>query len=325
MRSWQSTWKAAGEPIATERSPSPERTRPPSPGRRHQLQELSRTSPPTPAQRNPPPLSAIGNSDYGALRAAHIRDHQYALPPRLARSRQPPPPAQLPTDERIAAFANGNDPALVALLFQFGRYLMIGSSRPGGQPANLQGLWNDSNTPAWDSKYTDNINTEMNYWPVEETNLSECHLPLFDALKDLVAIRRHHRQGAVQRARLGAAPQLRPVARHRAHQCQQSRHLADRRRLALHPPLGALPLHRRSRVPAHHRLPADEGRGHVLHRRPGERSQNRPPVHRPQQLAGTGRPGHGPHDGPRNRAHPLRRNHRRRQSSQPRSPPCASS
>ena len=62
---------------------------------------------------------------------------------------------------------------------------MIASSRPGGQPANLQGLWNDSNSPAWDSKYTDNINTEMNYWPVEETNLSECQLPLFDALKDL--------------------------------------------------------------------------------------------------------------------------------------------
>jgi alpha-L-fucosidase 2 len=73
----------------------------------------------------------------------------------------------------------------VTLLFQFGRYLMIAGSRPGGQPTTLQGLWNDSNKPAWDSKYTDNINTEMNYWPVEETNLAECHLPLFDALKDL--------------------------------------------------------------------------------------------------------------------------------------------
>src|SRR5260370_3289126 len=62
---------------------------------------------------------------------------------------------------------------------------MSGSSGPGGQPPNLQGIWNDSKKPAWDSKYTDNINTEMNYWPVEETNLSECHLPLFDALKDL--------------------------------------------------------------------------------------------------------------------------------------------
>ncbi len=93
--------------------------------------------------------------------------------------------AKLPTDERIAAFATGNDPALVTLLFQYGRYLMIGSSQNGGQPANLQGLWNDSNKPAWDSKYTDNINTEMNYWPVEETNLSSHQLPLFDAMKDL--------------------------------------------------------------------------------------------------------------------------------------------
>ncbi len=108
--------------------------------------------------------------------------------------------AKLPTDQRIAAFAAGNDPALVALLFQYGRYLMIGSSRPGGQPANLQGIWNDSNKPAWDSKYTDNINTEMNYWPVEETNLSECHLPLFDALKDLaqsgaVTAKEHYNAG----------------------------------------------------------------------------------------------------------------------------------
>ena len=62
---------------------------------------------------------------------------------------------------------------------------MIASSRPGGQPANLQGIWNESNSPPWDSKYTDNINTEMNYWPVEETNLAECQLPLFDALQDL--------------------------------------------------------------------------------------------------------------------------------------------
>ena len=97
-----------------------------------------------------------------------------------------PPRSSRPTSGSQPS-PTGSDPALVALLFQFGRYLMIASSRPGGQPANLQGLWNDSNTPAWDSKYTDNINTEMNYWPVEETNLSECQLPLFDALKDLAA------------------------------------------------------------------------------------------------------------------------------------------
>jgi alpha-L-fucosidase 2 len=137
-----------------------------------------------PAERNTATLAGLRAKSYDALLAAHIRDHQ-SLFRRVTLDLGTTPAAALPTDQRIAAFAKGNDPALVALLFQFGRYLMIASSRPGGQPANLQGIWNSSNAPAWDSKYTDNINTEMNYWPVEETNLSECHLPLFDALKDL--------------------------------------------------------------------------------------------------------------------------------------------
>jgi alpha-L-fucosidase 2 len=137
-----------------------------------------------PAQRNAATLAAIGKKPYEALRAEHIRDHQ-TLFRRVSLDLGATPASKLPTDERIAAFGHGSDPALVTLLFQFGRYLMIAGSRPGGQPTTLQGLWNDSNKPAWDSKYTDNINTEMNYWPVEETNLAECHLPLFDALKDL--------------------------------------------------------------------------------------------------------------------------------------------
>ncbi len=78
------------------------------------------------------------------------------------------------------------DPALAALDFQYGRYLLISSSRPGGQPANLQGIWNDQLSPPWDSKWTTNINVEMNYWPAEVTNLSECHQPLFDLIQDLV-------------------------------------------------------------------------------------------------------------------------------------------
>lgn len=90
-----------------------------------------------------------------------------------------------PTDVRIAAFAKTGDPHLVALYFQFGRYLLISSSQPGGQPANLQGIWNDKLLPPWDSKYTININTEMNYWPAEVTNLSELHDPLFRMIKDL--------------------------------------------------------------------------------------------------------------------------------------------
>jgi alpha-L-fucosidase 2 len=137
-----------------------------------------------PAQRNIATLAASRPKHYDALRAEHIRDHQ-ALFRRVALDLGTSAAAELPTDERIAAFAKGSDPALVALLFQFGRYLMIASSRPGGQPANLQGVWNDSNKPAWDSKYTDNINTEMNYWPIGPANLAECELPLFDALKDL--------------------------------------------------------------------------------------------------------------------------------------------
>jgi alpha-L-fucosidase 2 len=90
-----------------------------------------------------------------------------------------------PTDNRIAAFSKTDDPHLAALYFQFGRYLLISSSQPGTQPATLQGIWNDSMSPPWDSKYTININTEMNYWPAEVTNLPELHSPLFEMLKDL--------------------------------------------------------------------------------------------------------------------------------------------
>ena len=89
------------------------------------------------------------------------------------------------THVRIRDFKQGKDETLPALLFQYGRYLLISSSQPGGQPANLQGIWNGSTGPAWDSKYTININTEMNYWPAEVTNLSEMHEPLFAMLKDL--------------------------------------------------------------------------------------------------------------------------------------------
>src|SRR5205814_6546597 len=78
------------------------------------------------------------------------------------------------------------DAGLIPLYFQFGRYLLIASSRPGGQPANLQGVWNESLKPAWDSKYTVNINTEMNYWPAEPANLAECAEPLYAMLDDLV-------------------------------------------------------------------------------------------------------------------------------------------
>jgi len=90
-----------------------------------------------------------------------------------------------PTDSRIKEFSEANDPQLIALYFQFGRYLLISSSQPGGEPANLQGIWNNQLFPPWDSKYTININTEMNYWPSEVTNLPEMHEPLIEMVKEL--------------------------------------------------------------------------------------------------------------------------------------------
>lgn len=95
------------------------------------------------------------------------------------------PSANLSTTERINSFKDTRDPAMVTLLAQFGRYLLISSSQPGGQPANLQGIWNNSTYPAWDSKYTLNINAEMNYWPAEITNLSETHEPFFQMIEEL--------------------------------------------------------------------------------------------------------------------------------------------
>ena len=93
--------------------------------------------------------------------------------------------AKQETVKRIAGFSQGNDPALAALMFQYGRYLLISSSQSGGQPANLQGIWNHQLNAPWDGKYTININTEMNYWPAEVTNLSETHEPLFGLVQDL--------------------------------------------------------------------------------------------------------------------------------------------
>jgi alpha-L-fucosidase 2 len=105
--------------------------------------------------------------------------------------------ARQPTNIRLANFAQGNDPDMASLVFQYGRYLLIGSSRAGGQPANLQGIWNDSLRPPWDSKYTCNINTEMNYWPALTTNLAECQEPLDAAIVELAdsgksAARQHY-------------------------------------------------------------------------------------------------------------------------------------
>ncbi|MBS1875875.1 MAG: glycoside hydrolase family 95 protein [Acidobacteria bacterium] len=137
-----------------------------------------------PAQRNDRTFAGVRGRPYAALLAAHQADHR-ALFRRVTLNLGGASTANLPTDERIRQFATSRDPQLVALLFQYGRYLLIGSSRQGGQPANLQGVWNDSNRPPWGSKYTVNINTEMNYWPAEPSNLAECEAPLFAALKEV--------------------------------------------------------------------------------------------------------------------------------------------
>jgi alpha-L-fucosidase 2 len=122
---------------------------------------------------------AAAQKPYAQLRASHVADYR-KLFQRVQLSLAAPEP-DLPTDERLARM-NGEDAQLAALYFQFGRYLLISSSRPGGMAATLQGIWNDQLAPSWDSKYTININTEMNYWPAEVTNLSELHEPLFDLI-----------------------------------------------------------------------------------------------------------------------------------------------
>jgi alpha-L-fucosidase 2 len=121
---------------------------------------------------------------YDALRKDQLADHQ-SLFERVSLDLGTTNASKLPTDERIRGFARGNDPALASLFFQYGRYLLIGSSRPGGQPANLQGIWNRSTSPAWGSKYTININAEMNYWPADVANLGECIEPLMAMVEDL--------------------------------------------------------------------------------------------------------------------------------------------
>ena len=130
-------------------------------------------------------LVEAANESYRGLHRSHERDYQ-KLFDRVSLDLGTSEAILQPTDERIAQFNSQHDPQLSALYFQYGRYLLISSSRPGSLPANLQGIWNESLTPAWDSKWTTNINTEMNYWPAEVTGLSECAEPLFDMIDDLV-------------------------------------------------------------------------------------------------------------------------------------------
>ena len=138
-----------------------------------------------PAALNAATHAAVKDKNYDALLAPHIAEHRRLFRRVALDLGQNPAVEKLPTDTRVLRSPFTDDPGLAALYFQYGRYLLISSSRPGTQPANLQGIWNDHLNPPWGSNYTININTEMNYWPSEITNLSECAEPLFAMVKDL--------------------------------------------------------------------------------------------------------------------------------------------
>jgi alpha-L-fucosidase 2 len=143
------------------------------------------------------PLAAAIARSWGAIRQEHVDDYR-ALFDRLALSledgaaaaSQPPGRSAITTDQRVLKLGSA-DPSLVALLFHYGRYLLIASSRPGSQPANLQGIWNDQVRAPWSSNYTININTQMNYWPAEPAGLSELHEPLLEFIPELAVKGRH--------------------------------------------------------------------------------------------------------------------------------------
>ena len=137
-----------------------------------------------PTQKNNQTLASLSGKSYKQLLNSHIREYQQQynrVSLTLAKSEN----SGLQTDKRLAAFAGGKDMDMVSLMMQYGRYLLISSSQPGGQPANLQGVWNDKMEAPWDSKYTININAEMNYWPALVGNLAETQQPLFSMIRDL--------------------------------------------------------------------------------------------------------------------------------------------
>ena len=144
-------------------------------------------------------LSDASAKSYQQLRKNHVTDYQ-ELFSRVSLNLGET--SNLPTIDRLNAHKNGaKDPALEALLFQYGRYLLISSSRPGSLPANLQGIWNNEIKPAWYSQYTTNINIEMNYWLAEQTALAECHMPLFDWIENVAAVQKKSADPKLQTSR----------------------------------------------------------------------------------------------------------------------------
>ena len=150
-----------------------------------------------PHQRVTQRLEAASKKTFAQLHEAHVADYQ-KLFSRVTLGLGAAKPG-VPTDERLAARKQGQaDPALEALLFQYGRYLLISSSRPGGLPANLQGIWNADVKPAWYCGYTTDINLQMNYWLAEPTALPECHQPVFDWLRNLAEVHKRSKDPRLQ-------------------------------------------------------------------------------------------------------------------------------
>ena len=185
------------------------------------------------------PLERAARKSYKALRQAHLADYQPRFR-RLALHLGDSPLASRPTDARIRTFAQDHDPSLAALYCQYGRYLLLSCSRPGGQPATLQGLWNDSMNPPWGSKYTVNINTEMNYWHAGPANLLECYEPLFEMLSDLTETGAKTAQTHYGAGGWVCPPQHQRLARHGPGRWRVLGNVADRGSLAMQELLGSL-------------------------------------------------------------------------------------
>ena len=216
-----------------------------------------------PARRGHPAVDRGGRQGLRAtLRAAHVADHRELFDRvRLDLGQRMP---DIPTDDLLRGLPRRGprrrDRALEALFFQYGRYLLIASSRPGSLPANLQGVWNNSTTPPWSADYHLNINLQMNYWPAETTNLAETTAPLFDYVDSLRAARPGHRAADVRQPRLGRAQRDQPVRLHRRARLGD-RVLVPRGRRLAGPALYEHYLFTaRQDVPARAGLPDDEGR-----------------------------------------------------------------
>jgi len=156
-----------------------------------------------PSSRTLPTLSKLAGRSYAKLRDAHVADYQPLFQRATLEFEGSSERGQLPTDQRRMSYSGALDPSMAALFFHYGRYLLIACSRPGTQPANLQGLWNVDRIPPWAGAYTVNINMQMNYWGAETANLSECHEPLIQFMREMsvtgsrVAHDMYHRPGWV--------------------------------------------------------------------------------------------------------------------------------